>query len=106
MLFVTGGILEMYRQGRRRISAGDFFAASGDFFWRFVRLTVLSFVPFGLIGAAYLEVETAADYLGDKAVADQVGFVALAGGRYRSFPVNAVCAAMVRSRQGAHRRQQ
>ena len=80
MLFVSGGILETYRQGRRRISAGDFFAASGDFFWRFVRLMVLSFVPFGLIGAAYFDVETAADYLGDKAVADQVGFVAWLAG--------------------------
>ncbi len=75
MLFVSGGILETYRQGRRRISLGDFFAASGHFFWRFVRLMVLSLVPFGLIGAAYFDVEKAADYLGNKAVADQVGFV-------------------------------
>ena len=75
MLFVSGGILEVYRQGRRRISTGDFFSASGDFFWRFVRLMLLSLVPFGLIGAAYFDVEKAADYLGDKAVADQVGFV-------------------------------
>jgi hypothetical protein len=75
MLFVSGGILETYRQGRRRISLDDFFAASGHFFWRFVRLMVLSLVPFGLIGAAYFDVEKAADYLGNKAVADQVGFV-------------------------------
>ena len=37
MLFVTGGILESYRQDRR-LTTGEFFAASGAFFWRFVRL--------------------------------------------------------------------
>src|SRR5271165_3046537 len=40
MLFVSGGILETYRQGRRRISTSDFFAASGSFFLRFVRLAL------------------------------------------------------------------
>jgi len=80
MLFISGGILETYRQGRRRISTGDFFAASGSFFWRFVRLTLFSLVPFALLGNAYLAVEKASDYLGDKALADQVGFaVWLAG---------------------------
>jgi len=75
MLFISGGILEVYRQDRRRIDTGDFFAASGAFFWRFVRLMLFSLVPFALLGNAYLGVETASDYLGDKAVADQVGFV-------------------------------
>src|SRR5208283_3957402 len=75
MLFVSGGILETYRQGRRRISTGDFFAASGAFFWRFVRLMLFSLIPFALLGNGYLGVETASDYLGDKVLADQVGFV-------------------------------
>lgn len=75
MLFVSGGILETYRQGRRRIATGDFFAASGAFFWRFVRLMLFSLIPFALLGNAYLGLETASDYLGNKAVADQVGFV-------------------------------
>jgi hypothetical protein len=80
MLFISGGILETYRQGRRRISTGDFFAASGSFFWRFVRLALFSLVPLTLLGNAYLAVEKASDYLGDKALADQVGFaVWLAG---------------------------
>ena len=74
MLFVSGGILEAYRQDRR-LNTGDFFAASGAFFWRFVRLTLMSLVLFALLGNAYLGVEKASDYLGDKAVADQVGFV-------------------------------
>src|SRR5271157_2020287 len=37
MLFISGGILEVYRQDRRRVDTGDFFATSGAFFWRFVR---------------------------------------------------------------------
>jgi hypothetical protein len=80
MLFISGGIVETYLQGRRRISTGDFFAASGEFFWRFVRLTLFSLVPFALLGDAYLELEKASDYLGGKAIADQVGFAIWLGG--------------------------
>ena len=72
MLVVSGGILESYRQDRK-LDSGEFFAASGAFFWRFVQLTVFSLVPFGLIWATYFDVEKASDYLGDKAMADQVG---------------------------------
>jgi hypothetical protein len=74
MLFVSGGILEVYRRDRR-LDTGDFFAASGAFFWRFLRLALISLVVFALLGNAYLAVEKASDYLGDKAAADQVGFV-------------------------------
>jgi hypothetical protein len=75
MLFISGGILEVYRQDRRRVDTRDFFAASGAFFWRFVRLMLFSLVPFAVLGNAYLSIDEASDYLGDKAVADQVGFV-------------------------------
>jgi hypothetical protein len=75
MLFISGGILEVYRQDRRRVDTGDFFAASGAFFWRFVRLALFALVPFAILGNAYLGLDEASDYLGDKAVADQVGFV-------------------------------
>src|SRR5271166_5087287 len=74
MLFISGGILEVYRQDRR-LDTGDFFATAGRFFWRFVRLMLFSLVPFALLGNAYLSVEKASDYLGDKVVADQIGFV-------------------------------
>ncbi len=74
LLFVSGGILETYRQDGS-LNIGDFLAASGAYFWRFVQLTLFSLVPFGLAGAAYFDVDKASDYLGDKAVADQVGFV-------------------------------
>jgi hypothetical protein len=72
MLFVTGGILETYRQDRR-LNTGDFFASSGAFFWRFVRLMLLSIIPFIIAGSIYQGLDKLADYVGDKAIADQVG---------------------------------
>ncbi len=78
MLFVTGGILETYRQDRR-LAPGDFFAASGAFFWPFVRLMLLSIVPFLIVGTIYSMLSKLADHIGDRAIADQVGiFLSLA----------------------------
>jgi hypothetical protein len=80
MLFVTGGILAVYRDDRK-FTAAEFFAASGAFFWRFVRLALLSLVPFGILGAAFHEVRRLSDYVGDRAVSAQTGFyILLAGG--------------------------
>ncbi len=74
MLFVSGGILEVYRQDRR-LNTGDFFAASGAFFWRFVRLMLLSLVPFRLSVVCCIRWWTSLRIIvGDKAVADQVGY--------------------------------
>lgn len=72
MLFVTGGILETYRQDRR-LTTGEFFACSGTFFWRFVRLLLLSIVPFVIASMIYQGLSKAADTIGDRAIADQVG---------------------------------
>src|SRR5579875_539485 len=78
MLFVTGGILETYRQDRR-LGSGDFFAASGAFFWPFVRLMLLSIVPFVIVNLIYQALSKLADHIGDRAIADQVGiFLSLA----------------------------
>src|SRR5271165_1874618 len=79
MLFVTGGILAVYREDRK-FTAGEFFAASGAFFWRFVRLVVFSLVPFGLLGAAFSGVRKLSDYLGDRATPAQTGFYILLAG--------------------------
>lgn len=73
MLFVTGGILAVYREDRKS-TAGDFFAASGAFFWRFVRLALFSTVPFGILGGLYAGVNKLSNYFGDRAVAAQTGF--------------------------------
>ncbi len=79
VLFVSGGILEVFRQDRR-LNTGDFFAAAGAFFWRFVRLALFMLVPFALLRFAYRDVRNWSEYLGDKAVADQVGLLILAAG--------------------------
>lgn len=73
MLFVTGGILSVYREDRR-FTTGEFFAASGAFFWRFVRLMLFSLIPFGILGAAYSGIRRLADYLGDRTVAAETWF--------------------------------
>ena len=79
MLFVTGGILAVYREDRK-FTAADFFAASGAFFWRFVRLAIFSLVPFALLGAAFSGVRKLSDYLGDRATSAQSGFYILLAG--------------------------
>ena len=50
MLFIVGGILMAYREDRR-LSTGEFFGASGDYFWRMVRLFLMSLVPYAVVGA-------------------------------------------------------
>jgi hypothetical protein len=78
MLFVSGGILETYREDRR-LTAGEFFAASGAFFWRFVRLALLSIVPFVIVWMSHQALSKGADWIGDRAIADQVGIFLSAG---------------------------
>jgi len=72
MLFVTGGVLETYREDRR-LTTSEFFAASGAFFWPFVRLLLLSIIPFVIVGLTYHALIGFADSVGDRAAADQVG---------------------------------
>ena len=80
MIFATGGILAVYREDRR-FTAGDFFAASGAFFWRFVRLALFSLVPFGILFGMLAGVNRASDYLGDRTTSAQMGFyILLVGG--------------------------
>lgn len=78
ILFVTGGILETYRQDRK-LNTGEFFAASGAFFWRFVRLLLLSIIPFVIVGMIYQGLSKLADHIGDRAIADQVGLFSSIG---------------------------
>lgn len=79
MLFVTGGILAVYREDRK-FTAGDFFAASGAFFWRFVRLALFSLVPFGFLGAMLWGVNKLSGYIGDRTVSALTSFFILLGG--------------------------
>jgi hypothetical protein len=43
VLFLTGGILEAYRSGRR-LTTREFFEACGSYFWRWVRLLILMII--------------------------------------------------------------
>jgi hypothetical protein len=79
MLFVTGGILAAYCEDRR-FTTGDFFAASGAFFWRFVRLMLFSVIPFGIFAEAFSGVRRLAERLGDRATAAETEFYILLGG--------------------------
>jgi hypothetical protein len=79
MLFVTGGILTVYREDRK-LKTGEFFGASGAFFWRFVRLALFSLVPFGILAGAVAGVNKLSDYIGDRTVSALNGFyIFLAG---------------------------
>lgn len=79
MLFISGGILTVYGEDRR-FTTGDFFAACGAFFWRFVRLLLLSLIPFAILGGLYSAVQALSDYVDERAVADQASFYVLAAG--------------------------
>ena len=72
MLFVTGGVLQTYLEDRR-LSAGEFFGASGAYFWPFVRLALLSIIPFVVVGIIHFLLDKQADRIGEQAIADQVG---------------------------------
>jgi hypothetical protein len=50
MLFIVGGILTAYREDRP-LSTGDFFGASGEYFWRMVRLFLMSLIPYAIVAA-------------------------------------------------------
>jgi hypothetical protein len=55
MLLFTGGILKVYHEDRT-FTAGEFFGAGGQFFWRFVRLViflVIVLIPVGLINLGF-----------------------------------------------------
>jgi hypothetical protein len=82
-LFITPGIISVYFKDRA-LTTGEFFEAAGTFFWTFVRLALWSLIPFVLVNLLYQGVHSAANYIGDRAVADQTGFYILVVG---SIPV-------------------
>src|SRR6266850_921347 len=68
VLFLTGGILEAYRSGRK-LTTREFFEACGSYFWRWVRLFILmAFVLVPPLTLAYV-------------VGDQSGELMLNAGR-------------------------
>ena len=72
MLFVTGGILEVYRRDIR-LTTSDFFEACGAFFWRFVRLVIFLLLCLIPIGILHHILRAIANNIGDNAVSAMTG---------------------------------
>lgn len=72
MLFVTGGILEVYRRDIR-LTTSDFFEACGAFFWRFVRLVIVLLLCLVPIGILHHILRAIAERIGDSAVSAMTG---------------------------------
>jgi hypothetical protein len=79
MLFITGGILILYREDRK-LKTGEFFGASGAFFWRFVRLALFSLIPFGILTSAFWGMNKLSGYIGDRTVSAKTGFYIFVAG--------------------------
>jgi len=76
LLFVMPAIISVYYEDRR-FTTGEFFAAAGAFFWAFVRLALWSLIPFVLVHLLWHGARELADYIDDRAVADQASFYIL-----------------------------
>ncbi|MGB6484082.1 MAG: hypothetical protein WBE86_11410 [Candidatus Acidiferrales bacterium] len=72
MLFVTGGILEVYRRDIR-LTTSDFFEACGAFFWRFVRLVIFLLLCLIPIGILHHILRAIANHIGENAVSAMTG---------------------------------
>ena len=73
MLFITGGILVAYREDRT-LSMGEFFEASGGYFWRMARLVLMSLVPFAIVGAIWAGSSAWSSILSNDAPNAKTGF--------------------------------
>jgi hypothetical protein len=65
MLFVEGGLLEVYRLDRK-LTKGEFFEASGRFFWRFVRLVIMLLIVLVPVGIVYSLTRRASHFLDER----------------------------------------
>jgi hypothetical protein len=81
VFFLTGGILEAYRSGRK-LTTREFFEACGSYFWRFVRLLILMGLVIApvLIMASSILGRTADWLLMSGAAREKLGFWMLVGG--------------------------
>jgi len=73
MLFLTGGILEAYRSGRR-LTTREFFEACGAYFWRWVRLLVLMLIVLIPVIIAFHAIVRKAGSLMTNAAQERSGF--------------------------------
>ncbi|HEY1401988.1 MAG TPA: hypothetical protein VF953_10395 [Terriglobales bacterium] len=79
MLFLTGGILEAYRSGRR-LTTREFFEACGSYFWRWVRLFLLmAIVLIPPLSLAYVVGDQSGDMMLNAAQEKTAFWILLAG---------------------------
>jgi hypothetical protein len=79
MLFLTGGILEVYRCDRT-LTTGEFFQACGTFFWRFVRLLVFHVIVLAPVALFWGRVQSWSGRLASDAPQEMLGFYVQVGG--------------------------
>ncbi len=79
MLFVIGGILTAYREDRR-LSPGEFFGASGEYFWRMVRLFLMSLIPLAIATAVTGVIFAVASQAASEKTAFQIRLVGIGVG--------------------------
>jgi hypothetical protein len=73
MIFLSGGILAVYREDRK-LTRGQFFDSCGDFFWRMVRLLLCSIIPFGIAFALLAGVGKVSGKMASDAPREMQGF--------------------------------
>ena len=79
MLFVTGGLLEVYRRDQT-LSPGEFFQACGSYFWRFVRLLIFLVIVLIVVGIGAGLVGAGLDRLAEDSPREKLGFWLDVGG--------------------------
>jgi hypothetical protein len=79
MIFINGGVLTVYREDRK-LTRAEFFEMSGAYFWRIVRLVLISCIPFAILGALFSALSDWSDTLASDAANARTGFWVLIGG--------------------------
>lgn len=77
LLFVMGGVLASYGS-TRKLGLGEFFQAGGAHVWRMTKLTLLSLLPFALVGGVFAVLKSMGGKL-DESAHERLGFYALMG---------------------------
>jgi hypothetical protein len=73
MIFIDGGVLTVFREDRK-LTKAEFFELSGGYFWRIVRLVLLSCIPFAILGAIFSGISGWSDKLTSDAANARTGF--------------------------------
>jgi hypothetical protein len=73
MIFVSGGILAVYREDCK-LTHGQFFESCGEFLWRMVRLLLCALIPFAIVFALLAKIGSVAGKMAFDAPREMQGF--------------------------------